>query len=110
MADVSEADRTSVGGGVAGDGEMIEVLALPLATAGKFLIDGTVPKSAGLMVGIMAALMAEGQAGGQGGGLLKALMAPLVNGQTLIDRISRIASTHCAATCRRPIIDAVRVK
>lgn len=50
---VDEGVRESRGGGVAGDGERIELLALPLASVEAFVMDASVPKTSGAMFGLL---------------------------------------------------------
>lgn len=49
---VDDAARVGAGGGVEGHGEAIEVLALPFESAPAFVLDGSQPKSPGLMFGL----------------------------------------------------------
>ncbi len=46
---VDESMRINSGGGLAGHGEAIEVLALPFVNAPAFVLDPALPKSPGLM-------------------------------------------------------------
>lgn len=51
---VKESMRVAAsGGGVAEDGEQIEVLALPVDFAMEFLLDSTIAKSSGMMFAVM---------------------------------------------------------
>jgi UDP-sugar diphosphatase len=45
--------KSSDGGGVATDGEAIELLALPLKNVDAFLGDASIPKTSSMMFGLM---------------------------------------------------------
>lgn len=61
--------RVNDGGGFAGHGEAIEVLALPSASANAFVFDASVPKSPGLMFAVTwaANALVRGEIGRRGG-------------------------------------------
>ena len=52
FAEVDDSMRTGEGGGLASDGEAIEVIALPVDRASEFVCDPAVPKSSGLMFAV----------------------------------------------------------
>ncbi|XP_074662307.1 uridine diphosphate glucose pyrophosphatase NUDT14-like [Tubulanus polymorphus] len=52
-AEVTDDMKVSLGGGLDEEGEMIEVLHIPLKDSRKLLTDDTIPKSIGLLYGIM---------------------------------------------------------
>ena len=62
--------RINDGGGLAGHGEAIEVLALPSAAAPAFVFDASLPKSPGLMFALTWAHggLARGELGRGAGG------------------------------------------
>lgn len=53
FAQVDESMRQGLGGGLAADGEAIEVMALPMDQVDAFIADESCPKSAGLMWGLL---------------------------------------------------------
>jgi hypothetical protein len=53
------------GGGLAEHGEAIEVLALPLAHLGAFLLDDSLPKSSGMMFALLWAAERVRRGGGR---------------------------------------------
>jgi len=70
-AEVDDSMRVEAGGGLLDHGEVIEVVALPLANATSFILDDSIKKSPGLMfamqwaqMGIMSGKLGKGTAGG----------------------------------------------
>lgn len=53
FAEVDEGMSTQEAGGVLSDGERIEVLGLPLENVDAFLLDDSIPKTAGAMFGLL---------------------------------------------------------
>ena len=53
FAEVTDDMRVSVGGGVAEEGEMIDVVDIPVSEAMKFAMDDNVNKPVGLMFAVL---------------------------------------------------------
>jgi UDP-sugar diphosphatase len=53
FAQVDESMKSSDGGGLAIDGEAIELLGLPLKNVDAFVVDASIPKSSGIMFGLI---------------------------------------------------------
>ena len=60
FAEVDDSMRAGAGGGLASDGEAIEVVALPVNRAADFVCDSEVPKSSGLMFAVQWFLRQRG--------------------------------------------------
>jgi len=60
FAEVDDSMRAGAGGGLASDGEAIEVVALPVNRAADFVCDPEVPKSSGLMFAVQWFLRQRG--------------------------------------------------